>query len=327
MRLSSASFASPSHDGPNWSFVRRQLSIARTSRISAASPPLPLLALELEMLASEWRGTGNLPLRTGREGRGAYESLGADLQGARHRAGEHLLTMAGPLLGELEAALGAAERPTDEILRCVLENGAMLASTMRSPEATVAAFDDILAGAAQLNGDDDLDAFESLLDSFRAAVELRGLQWHGVQQTIVHLLSVSTNDPDGYPLGGPLPRGTTPEDVLLKVHTYLRRPPALRKWTVWLATKAGPGDHREPLRTIIGNGIVVCGVACVGDISQWLEDARSALTAAYGEGRLPVPGDVASLGEPAYYDGDVLLDSEELWRSLAAPRRSCRGLR
>jgi hypothetical protein len=319
MRLSTSRYSTGCHDGPNWDFVRRQLGVARTTWLAGETPPLPLLASELAQLQQHLDATDQLPVPVAGRGRQTYESLRKDLERGKQRAGTELVALTSPAVNGLEEALASSNPPDRAEWLAILRAGSEMADVLAQPNALVAAFDDVMACAAELDADHRLASFGDRLDTFRAVAEQQGWEWAAVEHGITRYLTARDPDPERDISGGHFLAGMALAVVLDSCRRYLGAPVVRREYAVWVATLAGPRGAEDSQPTVIGNGIAVCGVAGGGDVATWLGAVRTALTDAYRERGQEVPRDVTELGAPWYVAGEVLSDGIDLWRSVMTP--------
>jgi hypothetical protein len=225
--------------------------------------------------------------------------------------------MVSPAAGALEDVLTRAEPPREKTWRRVLRLGGEIADVLRRPGALVAAFDDLMIYAAELDLGDGLEGFADRLDTFRSIAELQGRDWALIRRQVTASLTVRAPDPGDGVSGGQFKQGTPLDEVLGYIHERLKSPPARRDYAVWVATLAGPSAEESP--TVIGNGIAVCGVPCDGDVGRWLSKARDAFMAVYWERGEDPPADVAQLGTAWRLEGETVMERVDFWRSVASP--------
>lgn len=321
LRLSNTTFSEGCHDGPNWSFVRQQLSCARNVWTTGEAPPLPLLVGELAQLGEQARTSGRLPIPEGPRGRGGFKSFSDDLARSVARTGPRVLRLAEAPLGRLTAALDqpckAKGTPNHETWTSVFEAAGDTVRALAPPTTVAMAADDLLDQAAR--DDEPLPIFFDRLDTLRAVVETQNRSWSSIRQTIEQVLTAPSATADSQGTLAILPADASADEVRDELRTRLAKQPVEREWAVWVAGLAGGAALKQFDDTVVSGAITVCGLVCHGNVSEWLPRAKASIERAFVAQQQPVPPDVKDLGGPMMLHGKVVLPGEHLWQDFASP--------
>ena len=89
---------------------------------------------------------------------------------------------------------------------------------------------------------------------------------------------------------------------------------------MWIGTLVGPAAEKDTQAApALAGPIAVSGIACTGDIKNWLVRLREEMTTLFAAAGLTVPDDVLGLGEAARYRGVVVHEGDTLWAQMASP--------